>query len=493
MIQEMRNGSKTVLLNQLIHSGQLDRDIRSFEYITKRFNLITPANGLLGKKTQRVSFSQVASWWQDAVKAGDIVNNLDLYVGIPYCEGPKRCDYCMYYSTTSFSENDINKYINTLIEIMDEVGIIFNKFKLNSLYIGGGTPNILSFEQLKSLLDGINKNFSFQDDCSKNCENSPHLFSEDKARLLHGSGINRISFGIQSFDSNVLLQNHRPFVSVHEMASILETTRRIGFKQINVDQMIGIKGQSIRNIVSSFNDLAKLGPDRITIYTNRHFSFSKHDGSEKEFLQRYYDDLVYPALDRIFEIALAMGYSSEQSSKVTEYHVFTNAHYKEFSHNYSTAPALGAQNLNSCIGLGSSSQSWISSRENLITYHTERNPKLFNYSTPIFRSEYMDLRDIMRKYILQEFYLNRVIEISQFASAFQREIQAEFGLELAALEHLGKVSINGDKINFNYTDNIDFGIYSKFFWDKEDVQRYFAIDNEGHYPDRGHFGCSHIL
>jgi len=182
-----------------------------------------------------------------------------LYIHIPFCK--QKCLYCDFPSY-SHKEEFMDKYIEALNkEILEKT----KKYKIESLFIGGGTPSYLNNKNLKSLLNTINK-LDFIENAEKTIECNPGTINKEKLEIILNGGINRISFGLQSANNEILKKIGR----IHTYEEFKENyilARKIGFKNINIDMMFGLPNQNLNIWLESLKEVVELNPDHISSYS----------------------------------------------------------------------------------------------------------------------------------------------------------------------------------------------------------------------------------
>ncbi len=181
-----------------------------------------------------------------------------LYVHIPFCR--KKCFYCDFVSV-AYTEEIADKYLNAL----EKEAAKYKNETLETVYIGGGTPSVLSVKQLKKLISTIKDNFNISNLREWSFEANPESVTQEKLNLLFGSGITRLSFGLQSvFDDKLKilgrLHNYEDFKKVYFSA------KETGFDDINIDLMFGIPGQSINDWQNTLTEALSLNPQHISLY-----------------------------------------------------------------------------------------------------------------------------------------------------------------------------------------------------------------------------------
>jgi oxygen-independent coproporphyrinogen-3 oxidase len=200
---------------------------------------------------------------------------LSLYVHIPFCL--KRCIYCDFVSGIYNPEKE-DAYIKALkkeilnisygnypfpIPLPQGEGVRGRVF--SSLYIGGGTPTVLSADALADLITYIFKRFKFAEDCEATIEANPGTVDKEKLQAIRSSGINRISIGIQSFNNKELAFLGRVHTSEEAEQAVL-LARDTGFENIGIDLIYGIPNQTIDSWRKTLKKAAGLKPKHISAY-----------------------------------------------------------------------------------------------------------------------------------------------------------------------------------------------------------------------------------
>jgi oxygen-independent coproporphyrinogen III oxidase len=184
-----------------------------------------------------------------------------LYVHIPFCH--RICPYCSFYKHTPG-----NTPIGDFIQAIGQEATWRNanlSEQVSSLYLGGGTPSMLSYKHLSDLFDSLRKNFDFSQIQEITLEANPATFDLKKARLFKSLGVTRVSLGIQSFTPHVLETLGREH-SPEQATESVYTLREAGIDSINIDLMFSIPGQSLADWENTLRHAASLKPDHISAY-----------------------------------------------------------------------------------------------------------------------------------------------------------------------------------------------------------------------------------
>ena len=188
---------------------------------------------------------------------------LALYVHIPWCI--RKCPYCDFNSHKAPSSLPEQAYVDALLlDLKQDLPLAAGR-PLTSIFIGGGTPSLFSAEALKRLLDGIQARIGWQPDIEITLEANPGTFEQDKFSAYRERGINRLSIGVQSFNSQHLQQLGR----VHDGDEALraaQIARQAGFERINLDLMHGLPNQTPAQAMSDLQQALELDPGHVSWY-----------------------------------------------------------------------------------------------------------------------------------------------------------------------------------------------------------------------------------
>lgn len=189
---------------------------------------------------------------------------LSLYIHIPFCV--RKCGYCDFLSAPA-DEKARDRYVQALLmEIERYQGTETADRKIKTLYIGGGTPSILSVDQLDCIMQKIKYTFNFCDDIEASMEMNPGTASKEKCRALYQMGINRLSIGLQSTNDMELKTLGR----IHSYEDFINTytwCREAGFQNINVDLMAALPYQIVESYTTGLRKIIRLAPEHISAYS----------------------------------------------------------------------------------------------------------------------------------------------------------------------------------------------------------------------------------
>ena len=200
------------------------------------------------------------------------MKDIGIYVHIPFCK--HKCYYCDFISYAN-KESLVERYINVLIREITDVATgnrldyengIDELFNVNTIYIGGGTPSFIESKYIVNIISTIKEYFKINENAEITLEVNPGTVNENKLKDYFNAGVNRLSIGLQATNDSLLKEIGR----IHTYEEFLNTyklARKIGFKNINADLMIGLPKQTIEDVEKAVNDLIKLGLEHISVYS----------------------------------------------------------------------------------------------------------------------------------------------------------------------------------------------------------------------------------
>lgn len=195
------------------------------------------------------------------------LNRISLYISIPFC--PSRCSYCSFVSASGEGALKlVDDYFELLLKELDIYEDIVRRYSLtvDTVYIGGGTPTMLSASQLDRLIDKLGKldiaNIrEFTAEAGR-----PDTITEDKLRALKNGGVRRISINPQSMNDGVLAAVGRRH-TVKQVCEAFDVARKVGFDCINSDIIAGLPTETESSFEGSLERLCELAPENITVHT----------------------------------------------------------------------------------------------------------------------------------------------------------------------------------------------------------------------------------
>ena len=190
---------------------------------------------------------------------------LGIYIHIPFCK--QKCYYCDFVSFSN-KEGYIEKYVETVKREIDSYDL--PNYNITTIYIGGGTPSRIPSEKIQEILEKIKqkipKNQTRWEDIEITIELNPGTVEEEKIKKYKEIGINRLSIGLQS-TNNKLLKEIGRIHTFEDFKNTYNLVKKVGFENINVDLMIGLPNQTISDVKESLNEIIKLNPTHVSVYS----------------------------------------------------------------------------------------------------------------------------------------------------------------------------------------------------------------------------------
>lgn len=255
-----------------------------------------------------------------------------LYIHIPFCLS--KCGYCSFYSTESV--HLIPEYITALKKEIRYYHKAFSSF--DTVYIGGGTPSLLTPQQLAELFSAINKYYNLDKDAEITLEANPGDLSLEYLKAVRRIGINRLNIGIQSFDDKILNLLGRRHSSKEAIASI-EAARKAGFHNLGIDFIYGLHGLGIKSWMNTLQKAVSFVPEHISCY--------QLSLDEKTPLYKKYDAEGWQLPDENTELKFFLttaqelenaGYIHYEVSNFARKEIFKSRHNRKY---WRHAPYLG--------------------------------------------------------------------------------------------------------------------------------------------------------
>lgn len=194
-------------------------------------------------------------------------DSVSLYVHVPFCRA--KCDYCDFFSLPC-SGKIPDEYVDALLA----EALWYSRFYSaegglsgwKTIYIGGGTPSLLSPVQLERLVSGLKNIFPKRDPLEISVEMNPETLSHDHLKVMEATGVKRLSLGIQSLNERVL-KNVNRHCNVNDCLNALNLVKSVWKGVLNLDAISGLCGCSLKEFEESLNEILMYEPDHVSLYT----------------------------------------------------------------------------------------------------------------------------------------------------------------------------------------------------------------------------------
>ena len=353
-----------------------------------------------------------------------------VYVHVPFCKS--KCPYCDFYSVIARDDKLKEKYTEAVVREIhgfakyfrsDSADHVFMKTAPDSIYFGGGTPSLLTPEEIGKIIAEIDETFGSRDTREITLEANPKTVDKEYLSAIRSVGVNRLSLGVQSFDDGIL----RKLGRAHKAADALEAfreAREAGFINISIDLIFGIEGQTMEIWEASLEKALELDPEHISLYSLEFmegtvFTRWLSEGRMKE-TDPEEDRLMY---ERAADLLKGAGYEHYEISN------FAKPGF-ESRHN------LKYWNLDDYAGFGPGAHSYMTDHltgQGQRYYHL---PDLERYLEDPLKVEFMEpnsYADDMTEFTITALRLSRGIDKYEFSERFGQDFWEFYG-DLAKLQ-----------------------------------------------------------
>lgn len=340
----------------------------------------------------------------------NVLPPLSLYVHFPWCV--KKCPYCDFNSHEVKSRFDENEYLTALkTDLEASLPLIWGR-KIHSIFIGGGTPSLLSAQGVDRLLSDIRSLLSIDASVEITMEANPGTFEVEKFRSFHASGINRLSIGIQSFNSSHLHALGR----IHdgdEARRAVDIAQSI-FNNFNLDLMFALPSQTLAEAIMDVETAIALSPPHLSLY---HLTLEPNTYFAKFPPAVPNDDLSAEMQEQIHQRMADAGYGHYEVSAYAR-------KGSESRHN------LNYWNFGDYLGIGAGAHSKISFPHRIVRQVRYKQPKMFvdacQHGSPVEESNEIPRDALGFEFMLNTLRLNQGFNTNLF---YERT-----GLPLHAIE-----------------------------------------------------------
>lgn len=260
-------------------------------------------NYLVSEEKAALSY-EIAKTERALLSRLDYERGYSLYIGIPFC--PTRCLYCSFPSYPLASwEKRVDDYLDALVREMDDIAPLFSDKRLNTIYIGGGTPTTLSPAQLERLLCAVEARFDFSHLLEYTVEaGRPDSVTPEKLRVLRAHPVTRISINPQTMNEKTLRLIGRQH-SAAQVRTAFAMARDAGFDNINMDLILGLPEEGCEQVAHTLCEAAAMKPDNLTVHT---LALKRASRLNTDEAYRHYR---YHSADSEKMMALAQRYAKE--------------------------------------------------------------------------------------------------------------------------------------------------------------------------------------
>ena len=366
--------------------------------------------------------------------------NLELYLHIPFCV--RKCNYCDFFSASGTPKEQAD-YVSAMVQEIQSYQELSGEYEVHTIFLGGGTPSLLTPEQIEQIFNAIYHTFSVNENAEITMEMNPGTVAIEKLRAMKAAGVNRLSIGLQSAQNEELKMLGR----IHTYEEFLETwrlTEQAGFKNRNIDLMSALPGQTMESYEDTLSKVLALEPEHISAY-----SLILEEGTV------FYDWYEKGKLDRgawklpSEEEEYAMGELTIQRLAEAGMHRYEISNYakpgKECRHN------LGYWDRVEYLGIGAGSSSLIKGeRFDHIRDRKAYIEKIRNGESILIDREILSVESQMEEFMYLGLRKIEGVSRTDFQNYFGKNVDDVYGEILDKLEEEQLLEFSGNRIRLTH-------------------------------------------
>ena len=344
-------------------------------------------------------------------------SNISLYIHIPFC--PQICYFCGCNTNLMPGKSEIERYINNVKKEIRFVAENLDKSrKVTQIHWGGGTPNSLNLDYVEDIMNLLYERFTLSSDPEIAMECSPAYLELDHIVRLANIGFNRMSLGIQDFNSDLLKRlNRKP--SKYPIKDIYRTAKKSGFDGVNFDFVYGLPSQTLEDHIESINKAIEISPERIVTFSYAHVPWFKEHQKKLESYDIPQADTKLKMLESSFNlltengyVAIGMDHYAKPEDELSL--ALKNKTLHRNFQGYCTKEKTGQVYAFGATGISQLSGGYSQNTRKLQVY----NHSLENDQLPIFRGYKLNREEKIRRKVLNEIMCNHYLDFDLIAREF---------------------------------------------------------------------------
>ena len=369
---------------------------------------------------------------------------LELYIHIPFCV--KKCAYCDFLSGPA-GEKEKEEYVKMLVDEIRNCPDTVQNYRVISVFFGGGTPSLLTGEQIGRLMDTVREIFTLDEDAEITMEMNPGTVTEEKLRKYRQAGVNRLSIGLQSVNDEELRLLGR-IHTYEEFREAYHLARANGFSNINVDLISAIPGQTVESWRRTLERVMALSPEHISAY-----SLILEEGTT--FYKKYVEDEAKEGPKLPDEDAeRQMYWDTETLMEKNGYHRYEISNYAK--EGYACRHNLGYWERIPYLGFGIGAASLVPG--DLIGKCRKLEGKMSRYTNPDqlreyahsyrnkFQAELLTETEEMEEFMFLGLRKMNGISKKEFSEYFGKSLEDIYGEPICKLESLKLLEQDDDRV-----------------------------------------------
>jgi oxygen-independent coproporphyrinogen-3 oxidase len=368
-----------------------------------------------------------------------MMKSAGIYIHIPFCRA--RCSYCDF-ATGAYEGALVERYVRALAHEIVDFRAGEDGAEVDTVYFGGGTPSLLNPSQVAHLLEAVRASFRVASDAEVTMEMNPGTVSLDTLLEFRALGVNRASFGAQTFDDRELKRLGRTHTA-DDVRRTIRDLRASGFTNVSFDLIAGLPRQTLKAWSRNLDEALALRPEHLSFYL-----LEVHEGTplaeqiRKGAQPRPDDDLAAEMYRLMLERARAEGY---------EHYEISNLCLKGYESRHNTKYWTGE----AVYGFGCSAHSFDGARTR---WANERDARSYTEAierkrTPIVETVELDERAVRAESVFLGLRLMRGVNLSEYRARFGSDLREEYSSDLERLSDAGLIVFNDELMKLT-TDGV---------------------------------------
>ncbi|HEY0048980.1 MAG TPA: radical SAM family heme chaperone HemW [Pyrinomonadaceae bacterium] len=356
-----------------------------------------------------------------------------IYLHIPFCRS--RCSYCDFATDVFKNAETVERYVDALVSEIENSSRLplYGSHPVDTIYFGGGTPSLLSPRQLEKILDSIYKRFPVEKNIELTMEMNPATVTLETLKEYRNLGVNRASFGAQTFDDAELKRLGRRHTA-EDVRETIGLLRRAGFANVSFDLIAGLPRQTLADWERNLDEALNLKPEHLSLYL-----LEIHEGtplaeqirSNRQPLPD--EDLAGEMYELMLDKTSAKGYAQYEISNFS----LDGLESRHNSKYWLCEPvyAFGV----SAHSFDGRRTRWANERD------TNRYVSLIeNHQTPIAEKNELDAKQLAAEFAFLRLRLTRGLPLGEYKNRFGIDLREKFAEDLRRLEDLDLIELDAD-------------------------------------------------
>ncbi len=358
--------------------------------------------------------------------------SIGIYIHIPFCKS--RCSYCDFATDVYRDEARVESYISSLCsEIQNSKSEVQDS--VETIYFGGGTPSLLSAKQLEKVLDALHKKFSIQEKAEFTLEMNPATVSLSKLKDFKSLGVNRASFGVQTFNDRalkILARGH----DANDARQTFKLLRSSGFENISFDLIGGLPDQTLKDWKKNLDEALKMNPEHLSLYLleiTEGTPLANQIHSKRQPMPD--EDLAGDMYEMLVEMVTGNGFEQYEISSFAK-PGFESKHNNKY------------WLFEAVIGFGVSAHSFNGINKR---WSNERDTDKYisiiqNGKSPIVERENLSKEQLSIEFGFLSLRLMKGLNLTEYRKRFGRDLMIEYNEDLRNLKNLGLIEVENETL-----------------------------------------------